>query len=129
MITRLFTDPEEWEVALRGTPLHCVADTLPAGTPAMPSGSVVIVVEDAGEVVGTWAVVPYHHLEGVWVAPEHRGKAAVAKHLVNAAMYILQGRQQTVALTASDSPSVDRIIRHMGGTELPARHFVLPVRT
>jgi hypothetical protein len=73
----------EWTAALKGTELETIH-------PHLPDGAVVVVVEDAGQVVACQAVFPQVHLEGLWVRPEFRGNPRVARRIfvgmVNAAL-------------------------------------------
>lgn len=69
------------------------------------------------------------HLEGVWVHPDHRGKGRVLARLLPAmseAVRTMFGAR--VVWTAAETDTIAHFITdHLGGTELPARHFVLPV--
>lgn len=87
----------------------------------------ILVVEDDGQIIGTWAVQTIRHLEGVWIDPAHRGRGRVAKLLCDATLRVARETSPTFILTAATSPDVARLItRHLGGLKLPADTYVVP---
>jgi hypothetical protein len=108
----------EWSAALIGTELETIH-------PHLPDGAVVVVVEDAGQVLACQAVYPQVHLEGLWVRPEFRGNPRVARRIfvgmVNAALAMGARSVQTAAV----DPAVAGMIERLGAVELPGRHFSL----
>jgi hypothetical protein len=107
--TRLLP-PEDW-ARLAGTELGPVVGCLD------PTQTVVIVVEDdAGAIVGCWALYSQWHAEGVWVAPGHRGKVAVARHLIDGLMVSARGLGAKAVWTAALTPEIERLVRrHLRG--------------
>lgn len=102
---------------LAGTPLEgCPAD-LPAA---------VVAVEREGRIVGTLLLGLSLHAEAVWIAPEARGRAAVARHLLRAMDEAAAAhglRALVVGLEADDPVTARRLERWMirrGGQRLPA---------
>jgi ribosomal protein S18 acetylase RimI-like enzyme len=119
MTTRILP-PEEWG-KLDGTELAAWAPQMD------PTRATVVVVEDeAGTVIGCWALVQVLHAEGVWVAPSHRGRASVARRLVRATLEAARQRGVRAVATAAVTPDVERLLtRHLGATELPGKQYVL----
>jgi len=121
MTTRILP-PDEYP-RLAGTELETV-------WPTLPDGAAVLVVEQDGEIVGCWAAFLLAHVEGVWVAPAHRGKTSVARRL-------LVGMRRTLAeqfgasgaLTAAVSDDVRGILDGLGATKLPGDHYALSLES
>jgi ribosomal protein S18 acetylase RimI-like enzyme len=105
---------------LAGTELEAVAAHL-------PEAARVLVVEDDGAIVGCWSALPLWHLEGLWIAPEHRGRSSVARRLLAGMRGILRGLGARTALTAAVSDDVADMALRLGGFQLPGRHFVLTI--
>jgi len=105
---------------LHGTELETV-------WPILPEDAEVLVVEDGGEIVGCWSVYSLQHVECVWVAPAHRGKASVFRRLLVGMRTLVHGRgQHTVQTGALDTPEgnvVAAMLTKMGAVEVPGRHF------
>lgn len=111
--------PEEWS-RLKGTELEALYPLL------SPATTRIVVVEDGDSIVGTWAVYPQIHAEGVWVSPKHRRTGSVAKHLLKGMGLALESFHAGGFLTASTTDEVTKLIEGLGGTELPGRHFIVP---
>lgn len=92
-----------------------------------PDDTRILVVEDAGQILGTWALIRYVHVEGVWVHPDHRKRGRVAAHLLGGMREIAQAWGQSVVLTAAVTDDVRQLIAHLGGQQLPGDHYVLPI--
>ena len=121
MTTRILP-PDEWS-KLEGTELEQAYPFLD------PKESFVLVVEDGDRIVGTWAALRQVHLEGVWVHPDHRGRGAVATHLLRAmGNAVAEKFGVEVAWTAAANEDVANLItKHLKGIELPGQHFVVPI--
>lgn len=119
MITRLLPRAE-WS-RLAGTELEVAA-------PLLPAEAVVLVVEDEGTIAGCWALTPYWHVEGLYVAPEHRGRSAVFRRLVAGMRASLDAIGERVVLTAATDAPVQAMLVAAGARALPGVHFVVPVR-
>lgn len=111
--------PAEWP-RLHGTELGEVYHLLD------PERARIIVVEDADEIVGCWAIFPVFHVEGVWISDRHRRRSSVAKRLLTMMGQMIKLAGVETVVTASASEDVDRLIQHLRGVELP-RHFSIPV--
>ena len=116
MNTRLLPR-EEWP-RLSGTELETVY-------PVLPAGAQIVVVEDGDQIVGTWAVYPQITVHGCWVAPSHRGKAVVFRHLLRGMQNTALAMGATAVQTGSMSEDVTGMLGKLGAVELPGRHFVL----
>ena len=92
-----------------------------------PASTHVVAVEDDGVIVGCWALVRIPHAEGVWVAPSHRGRGRVAAKLLSAMRSAVRQAGIAHVWTAAVTDDVRRLIDHLGGAELPGRHFILPL--
>lgn len=112
--------PREEYDRLAGTELETVA-------PHLPESARVIVVEQGDAIVGCWAVFPVTHVEGLWIAPSHRGKSAVARKLL--AQMVLTAREMgaQVVNTASVSEDVTEMLDRLGAVELIGKHFALRI--
>lgn len=95
---------------------------------ALPIGTRVAVVEDeTGAIVGCWAVVPYTHLEGVWIAPKQLARGRIGAQLRDAVAGFAREAGVGVVLTAALTDDVVTLIEKLGGQELPGRHYAIPV--
>jgi hypothetical protein len=103
---------------LAGTELEAVA-------PVLPPDAHVVVVEQGDQVIACWALIPTFHCEGLWIAPEHRGKGRVAGRLWEAMRTLCRSLGIRTVATASLSPDVDRLLAHVGAMELPGKQFVM----
>lgn len=120
MLTRRLLPPEEWP-RLCGTELEHVWPLL------NDEDARVMVVEDDGQIVACWSAIRYWHLEGVWVHPSRRGRMSVARHLMGLMRQTMRALGVRAAMTGAMSDDVVRLIAHLGGTELPGRHFAVPL--
>jgi hypothetical protein len=72
-VTTRILPPSEWS-RLEGTLLEQT-------WPVLPRGAVVLAVEQDGQILGCVAAWQVWHLEGLWIAPAHRGKVGVGRRL------------------------------------------------
>jgi len=118
MTTRVLP-PAEWP-RLLGTELETVV-------PVLPEDAEVLVVEHDGAIVGCWALYPLLHVEGVWVAPEHRGRGGVFRRLLTGMRTLVHGHGrevvQTGALWGDEGAVVATMLQKLGAVELVGRHF------
>lgn len=91
--------------------------------------TVVKVVEDAGQIVGTWALVWVRHAEGLSVHPALKGRqrVEVGRLLKKAALEQCRKDKVERLATAALSPAVVTILHRLKATELKGRHFVFEV--
>lgn len=113
--------PDEW---------HRLSDTdIPSVLPYVsPDQFEVVVVEDNGEIVGAWAVWRVVHVEGLWIAPAHRGKGSVAKRLYHATMEAAKKWTPEWVMTMAPNPHVRSLVEHIGGVPIPGETFVFSVK-
>lgn len=89
--------------------------------------SILVVEDDQGAIVGCWSMFPVWHVEGVWVAPAHRGKASVARRLLQLMRRQAQRVGAATVMTGCLSPMVRALLTGLGATALPGEHFVIPI--
>ena len=95
---------------------------------ALPADAEVVVVEDSGEIVGCWSLIPYWHCEGIYVAESHRGKMAVQRRLWTGMMRLAKLHGAKALLTGCVSDRVQHLLEHAGAVRLPGETYILPVR-
>jgi hypothetical protein len=118
-VTARVLPPAEWP-RLTGTELEAVWPTL------NPETARVMVVEEGDRIVGCWAIFPVFHVECVWIAPSHRGRAGVARSLIRLMRLLARLAGARVVMTAAVTPQVERLITQLRGVPVPP-HFVIPV--
>lgn len=92
-----------------------------------PDDTRILIVEEANEVLGSWALIRYLHVEGVWVHPDHRKRGRVAAHLLKGMTDLAHAWGQSVVLTAALTDDVRTLIAHLGGERLPGDHYAIPL--
>ncbi len=126
MTTRALTLDEwrsdEWRAKLSGSEVGKALDSLG------PRTIVMVVQDNAGAVIGSWAALHVLHGECFSVAPAHRGKAAVARKLLRAMANVAQHFEFTSIWTAAEDDDVARMVRRLGGVPVTAQSFVMPVK-
>jgi hypothetical protein len=95
--------------------------------PSFPLGSLPIVVEQDGVIVGCHVLIPYWHVECLWIAPQARGRSTVARRLWTTVRRVAQQLHIPAVLTAACDDRVRRLLEHAGATKLPGDHYVLPL--
>lgn len=94
-----------------------------------PEDVQIVVVEDEGTIVGTWAVLRVVQLEGVWIEPSYRKHGAVAKRLMDRALAEARALAPAFAFTGSQTPEVAALLeKHLGAKRLPMDPYVIPLR-
>lgn len=111
----------EWK-KLAHTPLRELATV-----PAEPEGTLVVVVEQADEILACWSAIQTVHLEGLWEAPEVRGNPGIGRALLRQMMTTLRGGGIPGVLTLALTPEVETLIQKFGGTLIPGTTWILPV--
>src|SRR5262245_36061718 len=120
MMTTRLLPPDEWP-RLEQTALAGVWAQLP------PTAIVLAVEDDAGTLLGAWALVQLWHAEGVWIAPAHRGKAGVARRLWALLHEVGRALGVSAILTGQQSPEVARLLAHVGAVPVPGGAYVVPL--
>lgn len=93
----------------------------------LPLGTQVIVAEEEEEVLGTWSLIPIVHLEGFWIHPDHRRKAGVGRALLRKMTETAKEMGAKVVITGAGDESIERLIKKVGGVELPVKMFAINV--
>jgi len=113
--------PEEWA--------RLDAAHLPPTIPFVPSRDVAVVVveDDAGEIVACMSVLKVTHFEGVWVDPKWRGNAGVMGPLLRLAYAIPQvrGEQWAFGGAADDCPQMQGFMGRLKGVAMPLKFYAL----
>jgi ribosomal protein S18 acetylase RimI-like enzyme len=120
MTTRILSR-DEWP-RLAGTLLE---DTWPS----LPPNAAVMAVEEGGVILGCVALFPAWHLEGVWIAPEQRGRVGVARRLVNA-IRTLAGSLgvREVLMMATTDAAARMCLRFGRAIPLTCDHFAVQLK-
>lgn len=122
MITSRILPPAEWST-LDGTALD------PTYAQLNPETSRIIVVEDAGLIVGCWAVFPVLHCEGVWIHEAYRGKISVVRRLLGRLRQLAELAGMSRMMTGCASDQVRDLLTRLDAERVPFDQFVLNVET
>lgn len=120
MTTRILP-PDEWP-RLVGTEVETVWPTLD------PSLSSIVVVEQDGEIVGCHVLMWILHVECLWIAPAHRGKASVGRRLWSAVQRAARATGVRAVWTAAADDRIRGLLAHVGARQLPVDHYVVPLK-
>lgn len=83
-----------------------------------PDGSVVIVAEDAGEIVGRMILLPVVHLEGTWLAESAR-RGTAAGRLFDAILREARTARLGSVMAYSTSGEHDAYLHRLGFERMP----------
>lgn len=119
-MTSRILPPDEWP-RLKGTEAETIWPLL------SPETAQVLVVEQGEDIVGCWLLYPLLHAECVWVAPDHRGRGAVARRLLAFMRRVAQDLGWRTVMTAACSDDVRRLLTHLGAIQVPGTHHVIPI--
>jgi hypothetical protein len=95
-----------------------------------PENVAIVVVEDeAGEIVGCMGVLQITHLEGVWVKPELR-RGIILRPLLRMAMALARTRGEVFVFggAADGDDRMDGLIRRLEGRPMPLKFYAMPVK-
>jgi hypothetical protein len=84
-----------------------------------PTQVVVLVVEDDGEIVATWAAFSVVHVDGLWIDPASRQRIGVTRRVVEGMRAALTARQVAEVVTITTAPEVATLAQKVGGTRIP----------
>lgn len=97
--------------------------------PLLTDDSRVVVVEHQGQVVGCHVLQRCLHAECLWIHPDHRGKASVARRLwAGVQREVREHFGARAFLTAAVSDDVRHLLEHVGATRVEADQYVVPVK-
>lgn len=117
-MTRRILPPEEWD-RLNGTELEAVWPHLD------PARSVVLVIEEADQIIGCWSFFWQLHAEGVYIAPEYRKQGHVARLLIRGMREVADEQHARTLATSALSEDVAQFAQRLGAVPLPGTHFVI----
>lgn len=116
-MTRRLLPRDEWS-RLADTPeLGPVWQLLPPSTD-------VIVVEDGGRIVATWALLTVKHCEGAWVDPAHPFAGVL---LMRGLREAAKGADAQRVWTGAATPEVRGILERMGAERVGFDSFIVPL--
>ncbi len=116
--------PSRWAEDLKGTALEATVPYLESC-----GARVAVVTDEHGRVIGTWALLTLLHAEGVWVAPEHQGKASVARLLWKQMAAFVHEHGASSVLTGANTPDVAQLLERHGAQKIEATTYTLPMET
>lgn len=94
-----------------------------------PDQARVLVVEnDAGEIVGCWSLFAAWHVEGLWIAPAYRGQGNVARRLLRTMKSWIRTAGVSGVVTASLDPAVSAYLIRLGAYPLPGAAYIWPMQ-
>lgn len=103
--------------------------TLPdIGALPLPDGSRPVVVEHDGVIVGCHVLMPIWHVEGLWIAPDHRGRSSVARRLWARVQQEACAIGVKAVVTAAVDDRVCRLLAHVGASRVPGDAYLVPVK-
>lgn len=85
--------------------------------------SVFVVEDDAGAIVGCWTLFSVLHAEGVWIAPEHRKRTAVARRLWARMRAAVRGQGSRTFVTGAISPEIHALLAKRA-VQLPQEYAI-----
>lgn len=119
MRTRILP-PEEWST-LEGTLLGTAREAL------NPETDIVLVVEQDGAIIACTSFLPRWHMEGTWVAPDHRKMAAVARSLLRGMHRLATALEAKELIMVTVDPAVSAMCCRLGrsSVHLDGDHFAI----
>jgi hypothetical protein len=87
--------------------------------PGLPIGTIIMVAEQDGQIVGCWSLIPQWAAEGVWIEETHRGHSAVARALLRQFRQSAEHRGIVAVVTACLSDQVLSILKGLRAAALP----------
>lgn len=97
--------------------------------PHFEGQATVVVVERDGAIVGCAAVFQAWHLEGAWIAPEHRGRVGVGRRLIAGMRAAIRATGARELLTMVCDPDTRRLHTPFGeSVRLDGEHYAVQVK-
>lgn len=119
-MTSRILPPEEWP-RLAGTELETSWPHLD------PANAQIVVVEHEGVIVACWALMRVVHVEGVWIAPAHRGTLGVVKRLLTVMRGCARAWGASYVWTGAITDDVRGLIGRLGGKPIPFDCYAMPI--
>lgn len=117
MLTSRALPREEWG-KLSGSPLDV----------ALPETASVIVVEDAGEIVGSWMALSVLHLHGLNITADRQKHAAVFRRLLVEMSSLVRSYDATGAFTTAETDEVRSILETYGAEQVRGDGYVVRLK-
>jgi len=91
--------------------------------------SVVVVEDDAGEIVASVAALQVTHFEGLWIKPEYRGNAGVFRALIHQAYMVPRARSEQWVFGGAEkgNEQMGTLCKRLGGHPLSVEFYAMPV--
>jgi len=85
---------------------------------------VLVIEAEDGAILGAWTLRTLPHVEGLWIAPDLRGRIAVARRLWTGMRQLARFRGVQLVLTGVGSPMVDRMLKRVGAVKQPDQYLL-----
>lgn len=73
--------------------------------------SVIVLENEAGEIIGCWMTTPIMLLEGLWLREDQRGNRRSGRELLQGMLQFLQEYQVKTAITVIQEPEIEVIAK------------------
>jgi N-acetylglutamate synthase-like GNAT family acetyltransferase len=93
-----------------------------------PEHAQILVIEDAGQIVGTLTLMSVLHVECLWIKPSHRKGYGVMKRLLDGMWTAAHVKGVKALWSGSVSDTMTHILHRLGASEVPGQAFVFPVK-
>jgi hypothetical protein len=93
-----------------------------------PSAACIVVAEEDGRIVGSCAVFTWVHLDGLEVDANHQRKGDVCRRLLHETGKVAEASRVEAMVAGSNTDEMNDYLTRLGGTEIPATFFVVPMR-
>lgn len=120
MIARVLPREEWSRLAVTGFPL--------LGSTLRPEDSEVVVIEDEGRIVASMGTFRVTHFESLWIAPEYRGNAGLARRLMKAGVKSAKKWADEWVWGTSGTDHMNGILERVGGEKMPVDSFAVPLK-
>lgn len=92
-----------------------------------PGNSEIAVVEDGDRIVAVLGVVVMTHFEGLWIDPEYRGNAGVARRLMRLGVDTAKEFGNEWIWASAGGDFMGDIFARLGGTKMPTETYIVPI--
>ncbi len=87
-----------------------------------------VVEDDAGEIVGCWSLLSVIHVEGLWIRPDHRQHGSVGRALLTTMQRWIRQEGVDAVVTASTNGEMADYLDRLGALPIPGQTFLWPMR-
>lgn len=93
-----------------------------------PEDTQIVVVEDDGQIIATWAVVRVVHVEGLWVRPEYRRRSLRMVRMLFQGMYDAARRFGVRNVwTSAETPEVQQLLEKGNRAKPAPKSYVMSI--